>query len=145
MRHASAMKYVQVVAPQTAMASAAVTARIDTLGHDYATIMVNFTSEITTDAEAVTVSLLTDDTTTVSNFATITADVTHALVAASSVIYHVDMRGQQRYLRLVVTPGTVVTDDGLIFTCGALLSRSEEAPASTSDMVSTTNDTVTVV
>lgn len=145
MRHASAMKYVQVIAPQTAMASAAVTARIDTIGHDYATIMINFTSEITTAADAVVVSLLTDDTTVVSNFATITADVTHDLIAASSVIYHVDMRGQQRYLRLTITPGTAVTDDGMIFTVGALLSRSEDAPASTSDMVSTTNDTVTVV
>ena len=111
-------------------------ATLDTAGADYATIRIAFASEITTDCVGPTISLLDNDTTVVSNFATAVADRTaEDLTAAKVVTYHVDLRGGKRYLRLTVDPvGTAASDDAVTCAAIATLSRQVEAPGATTDM-----------
>lgn len=115
--------------------SAASTARLDTNGADYATIDVALSAEITTDAEVPVISLLSSDDTVVTNFATMVADVTGDDVTAARLhTYHIDLRGQKRYIRLTITPGTVVTDDAFVVSANSSLTRKVEAPGATGDM-----------
>jgi hypothetical protein len=110
-------------------------ANLDTIGADYATIDVALSAEITTDAVVPVLSLLDNDTTVVTDFATIVADVSGDDVTAARVhTYHVDLRGRKRYLRLTVTPGTVATDDAIAMTAVASLTRLVEEPGATGDM-----------
>lgn len=145
MRHASANKEEFMVAPQSMTNSATVTANLDTRGFDYATIRIGFASEINTNAVGPTISVLESDDTVVTNFATITADRTaETITAAKGVLYHVDMRGRKRYLRLSVTTATA-TNDNVTFAAIASLSRAEEPPENTTEMVASTNDAVVMV
>ncbi len=124
-----------LIAPQAMTNSATVTANLDTLGADFATIRIGFASEINTNAVGPTLSLLTSDDTEVTNFATITADRSaEAIVSAKPVVYHVDMLTHKRYLRLSVTTATT-TNDNVTFGAIASLTRTGEKPASTADMV----------
>ena len=118
------------------------TANIDTIGADYCTIDVALSAEITTDAVVPVLSLLENDTTVVTDFATIVADVSGDDVTAARIhTYHVDMRGRKRYLRLTVTPGTAATDDSIAMTAVASLTRQVEGPTATGDM----SDLATVI
>ncbi len=97
--------------------SATRTANLDTVGKDYATIRINLSSEVNTNAVGPTLSLLECDTTVVTSFATITTDLTADCTAERAVTYHVDLRGRKRYLRLSVSTGTTTNDN---VTVGAL-------------------------
>ena len=120
-----------LVAPQAMTNSATVTANLDTLGANYATIRVALASEINTNGVGPTLSLLQSDDTVVTNFATVVADRSaEAIVAAKEVTYGVDLRGKKRYLRLSVTTATATNDD-VTFAAIATLSRKDESPAGT--------------
>lgn len=145
MRNISAGQVSFLVPPQTALATAEVTASEDMRGFDYATVIVNFASEKNTNGIGPGISLLTSDDTVVTNFATITADrATEDIIAASGVLYHVDMRGLKRYLKLIVTPATT-TNDNIVFGATIVKTRAEKSAASTTDMVASTNDAAVVV
>lgn len=146
MPSASASQTSLLFAPKVVAEDSTTTARLDTRGFDYATIIVAMSSEVNTSAEGPTISLLEDDTTVVSNFATIVADqAAFDLTAAGQLTYHVDLRGKQRYLRLTVTAGSHTSGDDIVVGAVAILSRAEEAPAGVSGMVSGANDVAVVV
>jgi len=89
-------KFSVMIPSQGMTNSATVTANLDTAGADYATIVVNLASEINTNAIGPTLSLLEDDTTVATNFATIVADRSaEDITAAKTVVYGVDLRGRQ--------------------------------------------------
>ena len=122
-----------LIAPQAVTSSATVTANLDCLSADYATIRIAFASEINTNAVGPTLSLLTSDDTVVTNFATVTANRTaEAIVAAKEVTYGVDLRGLKRYLRLSVATATATNDDVTVAAV-ATLGRKDIGPAGTSN------------
>ena len=124
--------------------STTVTANLDTRGSDWATIRINFAIEKNTNAVGPTISLLESDDTTVTNFATITADRTNEdLTAAREVRYEIDLRKRKRYLRLSITAPTATNDDitvGVI----ATMSRKEQTPSAHSDLVETTGAAIVI-
>ena len=131
MIHDRNSKFSAMIGSQSMTNSATVTANLDTAGADYATIVVNLGSEVNTNAIGPTLSLLEDDTTVASNFATIVADQTAVdITSAAVVVYGVDLRGKQRYLRLSVTSETT-TNDNVEVAATAILSRNTEGPAGT--------------
>lgn len=122
-----------LVAPQAMTNSATVTANLDTLGADYATIRIALASEINTNAVGPTLSLLQSDDTVATNFATVTADRTaEDITSAKEVTYGIDLRGKKRYLRLSVTTATS-TNDNVTVSAVSTLSRMKEQPAGTTD------------
>lgn len=122
-----------VIAPRAMTNSATVTANLDTLGADYATIRVALASEINTNAVGPTLSLLESDDTVVTNFATVTANRTaEDITSAKEVTYGVDLRGRKRYLRLSVSTATSTNDNVTVAAIGTL-SRMKEQPAGTTD------------
>lgn len=126
----------QLVAARAVTNNATVTANLDTNGADYATIIVNISSEANTNAVGPTISLLESDDTTASNFATVTADITGDAVSAKPIVYGVDLRGRKRYLRISVSSATA-TNDHFTASADAILSRLKQAPAGTTGIVST--------
>lgn len=134
-----------MLAPQAVSANATVTANLDINGRaSYATIRVLLASEVNVSAVGPTISVLESDDTVVTNFATIVADQVVQAVGDKQAIYHIDLRGRKRYLRLSVTSATA-TNDGNTVSAGATLSHMRLGPSSTSDMVASTEDVVTVV
>lgn len=142
-------RYGLMIPPQTVTNTATVTANLDTIGADYATIGIQYQSEANTDLEGPLTSLLESDDTVVSNFATFDAnfeipadeeDLTHDRLR----LYHVDLRGRKRILRLSITPGTTDTNDKVTMAVFSVLHRLGEAPGSTTDMVATTSDVAVV-
>ena len=114
--------------------SATRTANLDCIGADYATIIMNFASELNTNAVGPTLSLQESDDTVVTNFATIVANRTDEdLVAAKVVRYDIDLRARKRYLRLSVTTPTA-TNDNVTMGAQALLSRKELSPTNTAEL-----------
>ena len=126
----------QLVAARAITNNATATANLDTNGADYATIVVNISSEANTNAVGPTISLLESDDTTASNFATVTADITGDVVAAKPIVYGVDLRGRKRYLRISVSSATA-TNDNITASADAFLSRLHQAPAGTTRVTST--------
>lgn len=123
-----------LIAPKAQTNSATTTANLDTRGAGYATIRVAFKSELNTNAVGPTLSLKHSDDTVVTNFATVTADLTAIdLTAAREVLYGVDLRGKKRYLRLSVTTATATNDD-ITFAAIATLSKLENGPNGTSSV-----------
>lgn len=129
-----------VLAPVSATDDQTVTCRFDTNGADYATLRILYTTQ-GTDASTASISLLSSEDTVVSNFATITADITPTTTANKEIRYEVDMKSQKRWLRLVINNGTATGSD---FTVGVLgtLTRNNADPASTTAMG---DDDVTIV
>jgi hypothetical protein len=126
----------QLVASRAVTNNATVTANLDTNGADYATIIVNISSELNTNAVGPTIQLLESDDTTASNFATVTANITGDAVAAKPIVYGVDLRGRKRYLRLSISSATA-TNDHFTASAEAILSRVKVAPAGTTGVTST--------
>lgn len=126
----------QLMASRAITNNATVTSSVDTNGADYATIIVNCSSELNTNAVGPTISLLESDITDSTGFATITADVTGDMVAAKPIVYGIDLRGRKRYLKLSISSATATNDH---FTAGAdvILSRLQSGPAGTTGIVST--------
>lgn len=126
----------QLVAARAVTNNATVTANLDTNGADYATIIVNISSEANTNAVGPTIQLLESDDTTASNFATVTANITGDAVSAKPIVYGVDLRGRKRYLRLSISSATA-TNDHFVASADAILGRMDVGPAGTTDVVST--------
>lgn len=118
---------------------------IDTLASDWVTIRVLLSNIVTTgtaSADGVTVKLTEMDDTNVSNATTFVADKT-GIKFGREIRYEVDTRARKRYLRLQVIPGTSgVTNEPVTAAVLATFGRREQAPASTSVMVTGTNDAV---
>ncbi len=131
-----AVTHSQLVAARAVTNNATVTANLDTNGADYATIVVNISSEINTNAVGPTISLLESDDTTASNFATVTADITGDAVAAKPIVYGIDLRGRKRYLRLSISSATA-TNDHFVASADAVLARLKQTPAGTTGITST--------
>lgn len=136
MLHERNIDHSQLIAARVLTNNATATANLDTFGNAYATIVVNINSEANTNAVGPTISLLESDDTVVTNFATITADITGDAVAAKPIVYGVDLRGRKRYLRLSVSTATA-TNDHHVIAADAVLSRMSIGPAGTTGIVST--------
>lgn len=145
MNHVQANKITQIIAAQSVTGGATVSASIDTSGYDYATFIVNVAASTTPSMTALPiVSLLSCDTTVVTDHATVVAD--QGLIASSSrqYVYHIDKRAKKRYFRLTVTRVAAGTDGSGPVAAACILSKAKLAPASTSDMIGSTNDVVTI-
>jgi hypothetical protein len=125
-----------VLSPQNVTAGATVTANFDTRGSDYATLFIPRSAATATNATAATLSLLTSDNTNATTFVTVVADVTVQSTSAACHVYHVDMRGKKRYLRLSFSTGTHSTSAQVVSAVG-YLTRKEEAPGTTTAMADT--------
>lgn len=140
-------RHVVLMASLAHTSSETVTSSLDLKGADYATIEINLGIEKNTNAIGPTIVLSEGDTT--SSFATWSSSCTITgaaddLVAAKEVLLHVDTKARKRYLKLSVATGTATNDDVTFGAC-ARLSRLSKSPASTSDMVNTTNDIVRIL
>jgi len=144
MLYTQASKITQMIATVAKTDATTTTAALDMKGYDYATIIVNLSLEEGTDATAPTIALLESDDTVVTNYATVFANVSPDLQTARDIVYHVDMRGRKRYLKVQVTTSTA-TDGNLTFGAIGIQTRAEQMPASTSDMVGSTHDSVNII
>lgn len=109
----------------TTSATTARTANLDCQNVDFATIIIQCSAEANTNSTNVVASLLACDTTVVTDFATITADVTIDNTSATSYMYHVNLQGKKRYLRLTLTPDTT-TNGAVIVSAAALTAKDSE-------------------
>ncbi len=118
-------------------------ATLDTKGRgSWVSLVISFSAGINTSAVAPTISVAgSDDNTT---FATITADKTIALAGTNIALqaYEIDMRGQKRYIKTTITPGTQATQDAVSIHEVATIHHLKDGPASTTDMVSVPDTTV---
>lgn len=120
MRLSQALDRSILLAPVTA-ATTARTANLDTQGAKYATIEIVLGAEANTNSTNVAVQLSESDTTVATSFATFNSSFNRTLdnTAAMVGVFHVDLKGRKRYLRLTVTPDTT--------TNGAVISSSVAA------------------
>lgn len=135
------------ITPQAMTNSATITANIDTLGADYATIIVPISTGVNTNAVGPTLVLKESDDTVVTNFATWASGCTQAAVTNSSAknfVYQVDTRTRKRYLRLSITSATTTNDN---ITTGAVysLGRLGVTFPTASNQLASTNDGVVVL
>lgn len=128
--------HTQLIAARAITNNATVTASADVTGYDYATVVVNLSSEANTNAVGPTISLLHSDTTDATNFSTITADITGDMVAAKPIVYGVDLRGKKRYLKLSISSATA-TNDNFTGSADLIAGRLSVGPAGTTSIVST--------
>ena len=131
MKYSQALVRTSVLAP-IAAATTARTASIDTLGADYASIIVHVGAEVNTNSTNVALNLRESDSTTATTFATFSSSfaVTADNTAATVQVFNVDLKGRKRYLQIVVTPDTT-TNGAVITSCVAELQR--ELSAANSD------------
>lgn len=136
MIHDQNVKYATLVSPTQSASTNVSTANLDTLGADYAAIVIDLSAELNTNGTGPTISLLESDDTVATNFATFDANFERAdedVTSAKTIVYKVDTRARKRYLRISVTPETS-TNDPINLAVTGITSRLAEAPASTSDM-----------
>jgi hypothetical protein len=146
MRHALANKMSVMLAPASQTNSATRTANLDTLGADYATIVINMASAINTNAVGPTLQLSESDDTVVTNFATFNSNfntTSTSIVNARQIVYHVDTKSRKRYLRLSLTTATA-TNDNVTAGVTAMLSRVALPAVAASSNLGSTNDSVVV-
>lgn len=146
MIRAQASKVLQLITPSTARVTATAAGTVDCIGADYAKFTVSFCSELNTNAVNPTIAIQQSDDTVVTNFSTtgVNAALSPDCTAANNVIVGVDLKSKKRYLRCLLTPGTA-SNDTIVMAVSCELSRLERAPSNTSDMVGSTNDSVTLV
>jgi hypothetical protein len=144
MIQAQRSKAYMAIVPQKITDGATATARVDTKGYSYATLLLQTSAEEGTDAGNATLGVLEADVTNVSSFATIVANQSVDNTAAKQTRYDIDLRSRKRYLRLTMTAASVTGSD-LIVAGMAVLSRGSAGPASTADEVYSTDDAVVVV
>lgn len=130
------IKHDQLIAARAVTNNATASATTDVTGYDYATVIVNLSSEANTNAVGPTISLLESDTTDATNYATITADITGDMVAAKPIVYGIDLRGRKRYLKLTVSSATA-TNDHFTASADLVLHRLASGPSGTTGIVST--------
>jgi hypothetical protein len=123
-------------------------ATADTIGYDYATVIVNL-SAYTTVSQATnpTIALSHSDTTDATNYGTIVANFgSDGSVSRQYSVYLDRTRVPlKRYIKLAVTNATAGTDNAMAVSGTLLLSRPEQSPANTTAQTGSTNDTVTIV
>ena len=139
-------KLVSILAPASQTNSATRTINLDTLGADYATIMINLASALNTNAVGGDIKLLESDDTTASNFATWNSNfvrTSEVITAAKQVIFQVDTRTRKRYIQLSITTHTA-TNDNLTASAVAILGRMGVNPPAASSNLGSTNDVVVV-
>lgn len=141
-------RYVQLLAPalQTSTATAR-TANLDTLGADYATIVIPLSSALNTNGVGPALKLSESDDTIASNFATFNSAANlaaHSIATAHQLIWHVDTRSRKRYLQLSSTPATA-TNDNVTLGAIAILGRLATAQPAASNNAGSTNDVVSVM
>lgn len=134
------------ILPAALTAGSNVTANIDCIGSDYATvrcIVSNIAGTGVASASGTTISLLSSDNTNASTFATLLADVT-GVKFGREIRYEVDLHGKKRYLRSNITAGSAgVSNDAVVVTMVATLSKREDGVTSyTALAVGGTNDAV---
>lgn len=133
-----------MIQPCALTAGSNVTANLDTIGSDYATIRVlmNNLQATVASATGATVSLLSSDVTHSSSFATVVADKT-GLKFGQTVRYEVDTKTAKRYLRVNITAGTAgVSNDAIVAAAIGTVSRRESSPTSIQALVALmTNNT----
>lgn len=122
-----------LLSPDRAAATATRALTADTRGFSYATITVNNSSAVDATAGTYAIDLQEDDTTVATNFATMVAQVTKSGTATASHVYYVDLRGRQRYLRLLSTPATT-TRDLITVSASVSLGRAGEWPQNTTEL-----------
>ncbi len=146
MIHPLAQKLSVLLAPASQTNSATRTQNLDTIGAEYATIVMNLASALNTNAVGPTIQLSESDNTTASNFATFNSNfntTATTIAAARQIVYFVDTRSRKRYLRLSVTTATA-TNDNVTMGVTAILSRVEQPAAAASNNLGSTNDTAVV-
>lgn len=130
-----AQKHVRtlLLAPTTAATSAR-SAAFDTRGGKYASIEIILGAKANTNSTNVTLQLAEGDTT--SSFATFNASfnvVQDATTNGAVGIYHVDLKGRRRYLRLTVTPDTNGTNGPIISSAVGILDPEFKNPSNASN------------
>ena len=138
MRVTAAAKRVVSILGTGVTNGATVTANIDTIGFDFASIDLVLGTSNTVSNKPSTLKLSESDDTVVTNFADITAfvgggtggfTIPNADTSNANVyVFNVDCRGRKRYLKLTATP---VTTQAAVM--DARLSCAEEAPNTTSE------------
>lgn len=142
MRHAQMTKLVSVTPPAAKLDNtSATTAEIDTLGYDYAEIVVYIGD---TDIAMAALKVTESDTTGSGH-----ADITGLVFGTSTDIdgntsslpsatddnkffkFEIDLRGRKRYIDVVATAGDGTT--GTYATIFAILSKADEAPSSATE------------
>lgn len=119
--------YSVLLAPSAA-ATAVRTATVDSSGADYATITVNVSAELNTNAVGPTFTVATsDDGTNWTTAATALVDNTAAAVHA----FHINRQGKGKTIRLTSTPGTTTNDVVLVSAVAILDSQNQNASSGT--------------
>lgn len=137
-----------LLAPASQTNSATRTANLDTMGCDYAEIIVPMASAINTNAIGPTIKLLESDDTVATNFATwaaafsITATQT-PIVNGGNVCFKVDTRTRKRYIQLSIATG-VTTNDNVTASAVAITSRLGIGSPGATNFVASTNDVCVV-
>lgn len=122
-----------LLAPATAATSAR-SAAFDTRGGKYASIEIILGAKANTNSTNVTLQLAEGDTT--NSFVTFNSayNVTQDATTNGAVgVYHVDLKGRQRYLRLTVTPDTHTTNGVIISSAVGILDPEFANPANSSN------------
>lgn len=146
MIHALNSRLITLLDPASQTNSATRTANLDTLGADYAQIIIPMASAINTNAVGPTLQLSESDDTVVTNFATFNSNfntTATSIAAARKVVFDVDTRTRKRFLRLSITTATA-TNDNVTASALAILGRLSSSPAAASNLLGSTNDTVVV-
>lgn len=134
------------ILPSALTAGSNVTANIDCIGADYATVRVLVSNTAGTgvaSASGTTVSILNSDSTNATTFVTLVADRT-GIKFGREVRYEVDLTGKKRLLRVNITAGSAgVSNDAVTVAMVATLSKKEDGITSyTALAVGGTNDAV---
>ncbi len=140
------LKIVSLLAPASQTNSATRTANLDTLGADYATIIIPLASALNTNAVNPNIKLLESDDTVASNFATFNSNMSltaHSIATAHNLVFQVDTRTRKRYIQLSLTTATATNDNVTASAVAALGRLGVQQPAA-SNMLGSTNDVVVV-
>lgn len=144
-QNAKIVQLVASVSKTTGGGTASATA--DTIGYDYATVIVNLSAYATaSQATAPTISLSHSDITDATGYATVVANFGSDGSVSRGYVVFLDRTKVplKRYVKLSVTNATAGTDNQMAIAGTLILSRPERSPSATSDIVGSTNDAVTI-
>lgn len=111
------------IAPKSLASNTTTTCSIDCAGADYATIEIAFAAELNTNATGPSITLEEGDA--ISSVATFNASFNRTAedcTSAKLVVYHLDLKGRKRYLKLSLsTPNS--SNDVILAGANAVLSK----------------------
>lgn len=129
MIHPQNVKFAAMLSPISVNATAATTTEVDTLGYDYATVIVQ-TGTLAATMDELSVG---HSDTSGSGFAAITNGTWTDPVGTTDnnkiFVAFIDLRKTKRYLKLVADPGAGAS----LVSCVCLLNRAEVTPTSASE------------